>query len=44
MLSMIQSASVTTKLRVRPLVGFLQHSDVWEARRAAGWEALQPGG
>ena len=40
---MIQSASVTTKLRVRPLVGFLQHSDVWEGPcRAGKWEALQP--
>ena len=40
---MIQSAMFTTKLRVRPLVGFLQHSDVWEGPcRAGRWESLKP--
>lgn len=40
---MVQSAMKTTKLRIKPLVGFLQHSAFWEGPcRAGKMENLQP--
>ena len=40
---MVQSAMKTTKLRIKPLVGFLQHSAFWEGPcRAGKKENLMP--